>query len=475
MLIRLRTILSVTTSSLILAVAAGCGSNPTSPTSLSSWGARQSGAVITGVAMLADGQTSSGLTVTVMGSNRSATVDDDGNFQVLEVPPGVVRLQFRNSSVNATAQLGAVSDDDFVEIRVRVNATSAEILDEVRSGKVTLCHLSDDGRYHRIDISENAEPAHRDHGDGAIGEQVPADPTKIFDARCQAVGPSVAIEKSTSGEDADDAPGPSITLGSAVTWTYLVTNDGTAPLTGVVVTDDRGVTVSCNGQTTLAVGASMTCTGTGVVTEEGQYANVGSVTANWSTATGSGTVTDADPSHYLGISPLVIEKLTNGEDADHAPGPSITVGDPVAWEYVVSNIGTVPLTAIAVVDDRGVAVTCGQTTLAPGATMTCTGMGTAVLGQYSNVGTATATWTAASGTASGTVSESDPSHYIGVSLDEEEGQKVSLCHRTGAGFYVLINVSIDAEPAHMAHGDGKPGGAVPGRPGQSFSAGCGVQ
>jgi hypothetical protein len=52
---------------------------------------------------------------------------------------------------------------------------------------------------------------------------------------------------------------------------------------------------------------------------------------------------------------------------------------------------------------------------------------------------------------------------------------VQLCHRTGAGFYVLIEVSVNAEPAHRAHGDGKIGEAVPGNAGKRFGAGCQVQ
>jgi hypothetical protein len=36
-------------------------------------------------------------------------------------------------------------------------------------------------------------------------------------------------------------------------------------------------------------------------------------------------------------------------------------------------------------------------------------------------------------------------------------------------------VSVNAEPAHRAHGDGKIGEAVPGSPGSIFGAGCAVQ
>ena len=79
---------------------------------------------------------------------------------------------------------------------------------------------------------------------------------------------------------------------------------------------------------------------------------------------------------------------------------------------------------------------------------------------------------------SGTVTDSDLSHYRGITLQEQEedgGQKVDLCHRTGNGSFHLINVSIDAEPAHLAHGDGRPGGAVPGQLGRTFSGTCSVQ
>lgn len=170
---------------------------------------------------------------------------------------------------------------------------------------------------------------------------------------------------------------------------------------------------------------------------------------------------------------IEIEKQTNGEDADSAPGPRITVGDAVVWEYRIVNTGTLPLTAVTVVDDKGVAVTCGATTLAAGASMTCTGAGVATLGQYTNLGTVTAAYSSA--TSSGTVTSSDRSHYLGVApSDVEDGQKVTLCHRTGSGKFVQISVSVNAEPAHRAHGDGKVGEAVPNAAGKTFGAGCSV-
>jgi hypothetical protein len=50
-----------------------------------------------------------------------------------------------------------------------------------------------------------------------------------------------------------------------------------------------------------------------------------------------------------------------------------------------------------------------------------------------------------------------------------------LCHKTGASFYVPIEVSVSAVPAHLAHGDGKIGEAVPGQTGKVFGTGCSVR
>jgi uncharacterized repeat protein (TIGR01451 family) len=237
----------------------------------------------------------SGLTVTVEGTNLSAPVESSGYFQLAGVPSGTVSLQFRNAVVNATVKLSNVGQESLIEISVQVTGTSAVVVDEVRSNsKLSLCHRADSGSYHMIDVSQSAEPAHRAHGDGKVGDPVPNQALKVFDQSCRAVGPEVQIVTSTNGQDANEAPGPTVAVGSAVTWTYVVTNTGSVSLTNVIVRDDRNVTVTCPA-TTVAVGQSMTCTGSGVATA-GQYRNVGSVTASSS----AGQVTDTDASHYFG-------------------------------------------------------------------------------------------------------------------------------------------------------------------------------
>lgn len=113
-----------------------------------------------------------------------------------------------------------------------------------------------------------------------------------------------------------------------------------------------------------------------------------------------------------------IEKSTNTEDADDAPGPLIAVGDPVRWTYLVTNSGGVNLTDVTVTDDHvspadidcdgtGGNVVAGP--LPPGASFTCVATGSGTAGQYANVGTATGR-----DPASVQVEDDDPSHYYGI-------------------------------------------------------------
>lgn len=345
----------------LLSVACG-GGNPAGPAPTS--GATlagfvgMGGAAPKGVNALA-GPPAAGMTVSIDDTSLSTTTNASGYFEISGVPSGTVKLQFRQSAVNASAQLTGVQAQQLVEIEVQVTGTTATIVGDTRSeGKLSICHRTEGvNGYHLITVGTSAEPAHRGHGDAKVGERVPGTQLQTFGENCQVVGPAVEIVKST-----------------------------------------------------------------------------------------------------------------NGEDANNAPGPSIVVGQTVSWDYVVRNTGTVTLTGIAVTDNRGVSVTCPATaaSLPAGQSMTCTGHGVATLGQYSNIGTVTANSTA------GQVTDTDVSHYRGIQPTEEEGQKVELCHRTGNGSYHLISVGVAAEPAHLAHGDGKPGQPVPNGSGR-FSASCLIQ
>jgi hypothetical protein len=271
-----------------------------------------------------------------------------------------------------------------------------------------------------------------------------------------AVAPSVDVEKATNTFDADAAPGPSVAVGDPVRWTYVVTNSGTTALRDLVVSDDKvdAADIDCNGTDSnivagpLAAGDSFTCTATGTAVA-GQYENTGSVRASGPESVGPDglpvgtTVQDDDLSHYrAAVVEIDIEKATNGHDADQAPGPLLTVGDPVRWTYVVTNTGDTALRDVVVTDDRvaSAAIDCDSSgsnliagPLAPAASFTCVATGTAVEGAYENTGTVAAHGPATVDVNGDPVpglqvSDQDLSHYTGrnpqqglVAGDDETG------------------------------------------------------
>ena len=237
-------------------------------------------------------------------------------------------------------------------------------------------------------------------GETATGETLSdSDPSWYF-----GISPAIRVEKLVNGNDADVAPGPVVTTGGSLLWTYVVVNTGDYRLRDVTVTDDQGLPVTCP-KTVLQPGESMTCTANSTA-ETGAHANVATASGRWN----GETVEDTDPAHYTGQYPAIrLEKRVNAQAADTPPGPTILVGATVSWTYVVTNSGDVALTNVAVTDDQGVLVTCPKATLEPDEAMVCTASGTAVAGQYANVGTATGT--PPSGPA---VTASDPAHYWGA-------------------------------------------------------------
>ena len=151
-------------------------------------------------------------------------------------------------------------------------------------------------------------------------------------------------------------------------------------------------------------------TGTAVA---GQYANIGNVTGN---TPSNNPVTDDDPSHYFGESgPINIKKYTNDEDADSPPGPFIPVGGAVTWSYVVTTTSNVPLHNIEVTDSEGGVIpvyisgdTNGDDLLTSDETWIYEATGTAVAGQYANIGNVTGNTPS-----NQPVTDDDPSHYYG--------------------------------------------------------------
>ena len=238
----------------------------------------------------------------------------------------------------------------------------------------------------------------------------------------------IHIEKSTNGQDADLPTGPVIPVGGVVNWEYVVTNCGDVPLSNVVVWDNNGTPgdPGDNWHPTF-VGGDTSNFGVLDLTETWIYQAIGTALAgqyaNNSRATGTPPVgpdvSDDDPSHYFGSAPapdIHIEKHTNGVDADNPTGPYINIGNIVTWTYYVTNTGGVDLNSIVVTDNMPgvtpayVSGDGGDLILQTTETWIYQATGTAVAGQYANIGTVRGYYGAVE------VTDDDPSHYFGRTI-----------------------------------------------------------
>jgi len=264
---------------------------------------------------------------------------------------------------------------------------------------------------------------------GTVGAEDPnGDPVGDTDpSHYLGINPGIELEKLTNGIDSDVAPGNLISLGSTVVWTYQLTNTGDVPLVNPVINDDQEGVIAIpaagsipgdDGNGILDVGEVWSIQHTGTVSSVGLYTNLGDVTAEDPTGA---PVSDDDPSNYTGFDPgIVIQKLTNGVDADVPTGPQVVVGDTVTWTYAIENTGGVDLTNVTLVDNVEGAIAIpaagsitgddGDAVLEPGETWIITHTGVAgSAGQYANIGTVTA-----EDPVGGQVTDNDPSHYFGI-------------------------------------------------------------
>jgi hypothetical protein len=125
---------------------------------------------------------------------------------------------------------------------------------------------------------------------------------------------------------------------------------------------------------TMLPGAEVTCTATYAVTQADL--NAGSIS---NTATASGN----DPSQGLVTSPPSTAKVVSTAPSKlglvktaHAVDVNkdgvIDAGDRIDWTLVATNLGTTTIAHLKISDPAAGKVTCPKTTLAPGASVTCT-------------------------------------------------------------------------------------------------------
>ena len=196
--------------------------------------------------------------------------------------------------------------------------------------------------------------------------------------------------------------------GDVVSYSILVTNTGNTNLTGVSVSDPRITNLDCDtatagNQTTgfsLALGGTLTCTGTYTVLQADIDNNGGGDGDIDNTATADSNqtepVTDSAAVPLTSSPAMTIKKTVTGVDADTtAPFNVDAAGDVVSYSILVTNTGNTNLTGVSVSDPRITNLDCdtatagNQTTgfsLALGATLTCTGTYTVIQADIDNNG-----------------------------------------------------------------------------------------
>ncbi|MER7762249.1 hypothetical protein [Streptomyces sp. NPDC097619] len=175
---------------------------------------------------------------------------------------------------------------------------------------------------------------------------------------------SLTVTKAAT-EDVFTAPGQTLH------YTYKVTNTGTVPVSALAVTDNGpGTPVVTCPVTTLAPGASTTCTATHTTTAADVQAGkvVNTATADGTTpgdvpvTAGSNTVTV----------PYAAVKVVKSAFETSFSG----AGQTLHYTFTVTNTGQTTLNGIAVTDDGpgspDPVVTCPVTSLAPNTSTTCT-------------------------------------------------------------------------------------------------------
>jgi hypothetical protein len=75
---------------------------------------------------------SKALTVSVVGTNISTTINGGGEFTLSGVPSGTVQLKFSGSGVDAMVTIAGVTASDHIDITVRVNGGTARVESERR-------------------------------------------------------------------------------------------------------------------------------------------------------------------------------------------------------------------------------------------------------------------------------------------------------------------------------------------------------
>ena len=224
-------------------------------------------------------------------------------------------------------------------------------------------------------------------------------------------GPRMEIEALIDGLDGWWDKGPRIREGEVATFSYLVSNTGSVPLTNVTVTDDRLGPIWCP-STVVEPGVTMTCS-TRELMRLGLYVTYARVSAE-----GAGVTLNESERLAWHVKEtgrheqIVLEVTVNGNDASNPPGMLVPEGSSVQLRYVLTNLGTwTSIYDIEIIDPRVPAgqMSCGDLSRIYLGQVVCTATVPAEVGAQSSLVVANA-WSGNSPKMQAT----DTYHYYGA-------------------------------------------------------------
>jgi uncharacterized repeat protein (TIGR01451 family) len=248
--------------------------------------------------------------------------------------------------------------------------------------------------------------------------------------------PALSIVKSTT---ATAVPA----VGTTIPYTLAVTNTGNVTMTGIAVTDPNATGLSCP-VADLAASATMTCSAGHIVTQDD---------IDNGTVTNTATVTGDPPAGVAPITPVVSNEVTLVALA--SPALSIVksstattappVGGDLPYTFVVTNVGNVTATDIAVTDPTTGPVSCATAALAPAASATCTSTHIVTQTDIDRgviTNTATATGTASDGSAIAPATSNTVTIPTGRSIALNIVKSAASRQVTGAGQLIAYSFVV---------------------------------
>ncbi|MCB0913191.1 MAG: hypothetical protein KDB60_16410, partial [Propionibacteriaceae bacterium] len=138
------------------------------------------------------------------------------------------------------------------------------------------------------------------------------------------------------------------TVGSTISYSFLVTNTGNVTLSSVGINDPKAGTVTCP-VTTLAPGAATTCTALYLLSQAdidaGHVANSATATGTPPDSLTPPTASDTTDTPITAAPALTLDKQAGTPSGN-------TAGSTIAYSFLVTNTGNVTLTAVGVTDPK---------------------------------------------------------------------------------------------------------------------------